>query len=79
MIASLRKSDEVSQTALANKLHISKAHLCDIEKGRRMVSVERAIAFANALGYSPIQFATRALEDQLRSAGLNVQVHLKAV
>jgi DNA-binding XRE family transcriptional regulator len=27
--------DEISQTDFAKKLGVSKAHLCDIEKGRR--------------------------------------------
>ncbi len=78
MIWGIRKSDEISQISLAKKLKISKAHLCDIEKGRRTVSIERAIEFAEAMGYSPISFATRALEDQARNAGLNVRIHLES-
>lgn len=77
MIASLRKTDELSQVELAKRLHISKAHLCDIEKGRRYPSLEKAIEFANAMGYSPIQFAARLLEDQLRAAGLKASVQLE--
>jgi antitoxin HigA-1 len=76
MIESLRESDEISQTALAKKMHISRAHLCDIEKGRRAVTVERAAQFAKIMGYSVNQFVATALEDQLRKAGLKAKVHL---
>ena len=76
MIESLRQADEISQNALAKKMHISRAHLCDIEKGRRVVTVERAAQFAKIMGYSVNQFVATALEDQLRKAGLNAKVHL---
>lgn len=78
MIWGLRKSDDISQIDLAKKLKISKAHLCDIEKGRRTISIERAIEFANVLGYSPITFASRAMEDLARNAGLKVRIHLES-
>lgn len=76
MIESLRIADEVTQIALAKKMKISRAHLCDIEKGRRVVTVERAAKFAKAMGYSVNQFVAMALEDQLRKAGLKAKVHL---
>lgn len=77
MIASLRKTDDISQVTLAKKMKISKAYLCDIEKGRRHPTLEKAIEFAKVMGYSPIQFASRVLEDQARAAGLNVNIHLE--
>ena len=76
MIESLRRADEVSQVDLAKKMAISRAHLCDIEKGRRTVTIERAAQFAKVLGYSVHQFVALALEDQLKKAGLKVKVHL---
>ena len=76
MIESLRLADEISQIDLAKKMGISRAHLCDIEKGRRPVSVERAAHFAKVLGYSINQFVAVGLEDQLRKAGLKAKVHL---
>lgn len=76
MVESLRVADEISQAALAKKMHISRAHLCDIEKGRRAVTVERAAQFAKIMGYSVNQFVAMALEDQLRKAGMKVKVHL---
>lgn len=76
MIESLRQSDEISQISLAKKMKISRAHLCDIEKGRRAVTVERAAKFAKTMGYSVNQFVAYALEDQLRKAGIKAKVYL---
>lgn len=78
MIASIRLADEISQAELARRMGISRANLCDIEQGRRGVTVERAAQFARVLGYSVNQFAAVAVEDQLRKAGLKVKVHLVA-
>ena len=78
MIESFRKCDEVTQEQLARKMRMSKAHLCDIEKGRRMVSAERAARFARVMGYMVEQFVAVAIEDQLRKAGIKLKVLLKA-
>ncbi len=78
MIESIRKSDEISQVELAKTMQISKAHLCDLEKGRRPITLTRAIQFAKVLGYSETQFAAKALEDQVHEAGLKVKVTLTA-
>ncbi|MDD4974193.1 MAG: helix-turn-helix transcriptional regulator [Bacteriovorax sp.] len=78
MIESIRKCDEISQVELAKRMNISKAHLCDIEKGRRNVTLARAMQFAKVLGYSPIQFAAKVIEDQTREVGLKVKITLEA-
>jgi transcriptional regulator with XRE-family HTH domain len=78
MIESIRKCDEISQVELAQKMNISKAHLCDIEKGRRSVTLTRAMQFAKVLGYSATQFASKALEDQAREAGLKLKITVEA-
>jgi len=78
MVQSLRKADEISQAELARKLGMSRAHLCDIEKGRRQVSIMLVAAIARAMGYAVDQFVSVALEDELRKAGLKLRVELKA-
>jgi plasmid maintenance system antidote protein VapI len=78
MIESIRTADEITQANLARMMGISRAHLCDIEKGRRVVRPERAARFASALGYSVNQFVAVAVEDELRRAGLHVRVRLDA-
>ena len=78
MLASVRRADEIVQADLARRMGISRAKLCDIENGRRTVTVERAAQFARVLGYSVNQFVAVAVEDQLRQAGLRVKVRLEA-
>jgi antitoxin HigA-1 len=78
MLESLRMCDEVSQADLARKLGVSRAHLCDIEKGRRAVTPEKAAEFAQVMGYSVNQFVAQAIEDSLRKLGLNLKVEIKA-
>ena len=70
MLFSYRKAQEISQVEMAKKLNISKQGLCNIEKGRKHVSVERAVSFAHSLGMPPRTFAKYALQDQLEKAGL---------
>jgi transcriptional regulator with XRE-family HTH domain len=78
MIESLREADGISQTELARKLKISRAQLCDIEKGRRAIFPKRAAQFAKVMGYSVDQFVALALEDELRREGLPRKVSLSA-
>lgn len=78
MIQSLRTCDELSQAELARKMGLTRANLCDIEKGRRMVSPAIAAKFAKVMGYSVHQFVSLSLEDQLKKAGLRMRVEIKA-
>jgi transcriptional regulator with XRE-family HTH domain len=78
LVEAHRSCDEISQAELARRMGISRAQLCDIEKGRRTVSAERAAQFAKVLGYSVPAFVERALEDQLRKSGLKMRVKLEA-
>lgn len=77
-LEALRKSDETSQVAFAKILGISKAHLCDIEKGRRLVGPGRAAKFAMLLGHPPEYFVKLALEDLMRDEGLKLKVEVRA-
>jgi len=79
MIKSLRLADEIAQVDLAHRLGISRAFLCDIEQGRRPVTVDRAALFAKVMGYSETQFIAVALDDQLREAGVHARVELLKV
>jgi len=77
MLQSIRLGDELSLEAFAGKLHVTRAYLCDIERGRRGVSVERAAAWAKALGYHPKQFVQLALQEQVDAAGLRLHVDVE--
>ena len=78
LLKAIRKSDEINQVKFARKLGISKSHLCDIEKGRKTVSPERAARFAEILGYSPDQFVRLSLQSMLDEAGLKMKVEVEA-
>jgi transcriptional regulator with XRE-family HTH domain len=77
-LESLRKCDEIAQVDFARKLGISKAHLCDLEKGRRFASPGRAAKFAKALGHPPEYFVKLALQDLMRADGLKLSVEVYA-
>lgn len=78
LIESIRLSDEISQVKFAEKIGISKSHLCDIEKGRKPVSALRAAGFAKILGYSPEQFVRLALQDEISRSGLHLKITVEA-
>ena len=77
-IKAFRESDEVTQAAYATRLGISKANLCDIEKGRKLVGVERAAKFAKVLGVPTTVLVQLSLQDQLRQAKLKLVVEVHA-
>ena len=79
MLYSFRFSNDYSQVAMAEILGISKQDLCNIEKGRKSVSVERAKIFAEILGMPSKTFAKYALQDQLNSAGIAGEVEINEV
>ena len=77
-LQSIRLGEEMSQVEFAEQLGISKSHLCDIEKGRKLVSPARAAIFAKILKYSSEQFVRLALQDQVEKAGLKLKVKIEA-
>ena len=78
LLTAIRTGEEMSYQEFASKLGISRSHLCDIEKGRKAVSLDRAIEFAEILGYSKDQFARLALQTQVNNAGLRYRVRIDA-
>jgi transcriptional regulator with XRE-family HTH domain len=77
-VESLRIRDGISQTAFAKKLRLSRQYLCDVEKGRRLVSPEQAARFAKAFGHSPEVLVRLALQDAVSSSGLKLKVNVEA-
>lgn len=74
LLYSIRKSEGMTQIEFAERLDISKSHLCDIEKGRKSVSPDRAIKFAKSLGYSEKQFVRLSLQAILDESGISMKV-----
>jgi transcriptional regulator with XRE-family HTH domain len=77
-IESIRKVQELSQDECAKKLDVSKSHLCDVEKGRKTVSPERAARWARALGYPESVLVRLAIQGELDAAGLKYKVEIEA-
>jgi transcriptional regulator with XRE-family HTH domain len=77
-VESLRSRDGYSQVAFAKKLDVSRQYLCDVEKGRRLVSPEQAARFAKAFGHPAEVLVQLALQDAVRESGLNLRVRVEA-
>jgi transcriptional regulator with XRE-family HTH domain len=77
-LRSIREGEEVSQVEFASRLGISRSHLCDIEKSRKLVSAARAAEMARMLGYSERQFVQLALQEAMERAGLHYKVTIEA-
>lgn len=78
LLEAIRLSDEQSQVDFAKKLKISRSQLCDLEKGRKKVSPERAARYAKILGYSERSFVELALQDLLVESGMSFKVRVDA-
>ena len=78
-LKAFRLADEISQVDFAKKLGLSKGNLCDIEKGRKMISPERASKIAKKIKVPEKVLIQLALQDSLRAARLKYKVDLKAV
>lgn len=74
LIWAIRQADEMTQVAFAEKLTITKQHLCDIEHDRKSISPKLAAKYAETLGYSKEQFIRLALQDMVDRDGLNIRV-----
>jgi len=55
----------------------SVANLCDIEKGRKGVSPEKAQQIAKSIGVPPALLVRLSLEEMLHNAGLKYVIDLK--
>jgi transcriptional regulator with XRE-family HTH domain len=76
LLGAIRIGEQMTHTQFAKELGISRSHLCDIEKGRKSVSLIRAVEFAEIMGYSKDQFARLALQSMINEAGLPFRVSL---
>ena len=78
LISSIRLGEEITQVKFAKMLNVSKQYLCDVEHGRRNVSITMAANWAKKLGYSPDQFVRLTIQDELNKSKLKLIVHVKA-
>ena len=78
LFVAVREGEELSQADFAKRLGISRANLCDIEKGRRFISEEMAERFAEKLGESKEQFVRLAIQERLAREGLHYRIEVAA-
>ncbi len=76
-LRSWRLSEEMSLKDFGKLIGLSIANLCDIEKGRKGVSPEKAEKIAKALKVPPALLVRLSIEESLQSAGLKYQVEIK--
>lgn len=72
-----RVSEEMSLKDFGKLIKMSVANLCDIEKGRKGVSPEKAEKIAKAIGVPPALLVRLAIEESLQAAGLKYKVEIK--
>jgi transcriptional regulator with XRE-family HTH domain len=78
VVRGVREGEELTLEAFAKKLGVSRQNLCDVEKGRKGVSPERAARWARLLGYPEAQWVRLALQAELDAAGLKYRVEIAA-
>jgi transcriptional regulator with XRE-family HTH domain len=74
LLWSIREGEGISMSDFAKQLGISRSHLNDIEKGRKPVSPQKAVEYAEILGYSEQQFIRLSLQDLLNRNDLAYEV-----
>ena len=76
LLSSIRKGEDWSQNEMAKRLKVTRSFICNLEKGRKIPSLQSAVDYAEALGYSPHQFATLVIQDQVNKMGFPAKVSI---
>ena len=69
-----RNSLDLTQDEFGKQMGLSRANICDIEKGRQLVSTELAIKVARKAGLSEKLALQACLQDMVRRAGSHATV-----
>lgn len=77
-IKAFREAEGSSQIEFASKLALSRGNLCDIEKGRKLISPHRAAQISKKMGVTPEILLKLSIQDSLREAKLKYTVELTA-
>lgn len=75
----VRTTLDMSQVEMAKKLGITKAALCELEKGRTFVSPATAVRYAKKLGFSVTVALEACFQDQLRKAKIKKRVRIEEI
>lgn len=74
----LPRIEELTQVQMAKQLKISKQGLNDLERGRKIPSIRRAIQIARRIGLMEDLIVQLVLQDQLRREKLNFIVSIQS-
>jgi transcriptional regulator with XRE-family HTH domain len=77
-ILGIRTSLDLSQVSMAKKLGISKSALCELEKGRTLVSPGAAVRYAKKAGFSETLALEACFQDQLKKAKIKKRVRIES-
>ena len=77
-LRSARTLKDMNQTEMAKFLKISKSTLCDIEKGRQIVSIELAAKIAKRCQISVSLAVEAAIRDHIKRSKLDLEIHVDA-
>ncbi len=76
-ILGIRTTLNLTQVQMAKKLGISKSALCEVEKGRTLVSPQAAVRYAKKAGFSETVALEACLQDQLTKAKIKKRVKIE--
>jgi transcriptional regulator with XRE-family HTH domain len=74
LVQAVRAKEGLSYTEMGALVGASRGALCDIERGRRLISAALAARWAEALGYEAKPFVQLALQADIDAAGLKLRV-----
>ena len=74
VIKSYRECEDLSQTELAIMIGITCGSLCDLEKGRKIPTPERAYSIASTLGECVEVWVQSAIQDRLEKYDIDLKV-----
>lgn len=72
LFIAMRITNDLTQEMFAKKLGWSRANVCDIEKGRKLVGVKRAMHFAKVFDLPLDHVLLLVAEDYIRKGGCEI-------
>ena len=73
-----READGLTQVQMAKKIKLSKQALNDVENGRKIPSVSRAVSLAKKIGILPELAVELVLQDQINREKLKMVVKVSS-
>ena len=78
LLKSHREGEELSQVEMAKKLGLSKQSLNDLESGRKVPSIKRAVQIAKKIGLLEDLMIQLVLQEQVDKEKINVRVTVES-